>query len=192
MQHRPAIRRAVDDDEQLRSGFRQMLHDIRLPDVLADRQAKANAAERHGLRQRTGREHALLVEHGIVGQIGLEAQGRHGAPIEESHGISQHARLVHPDRSDQHRRSAIGGFGGKRLDGPSAIALDRRLQHQILRRVADDVELRQDQEVGAKPGSLGTRLSRLVEIAGNIAHDRVGLGECELQGARSACHGAGI
>jgi len=52
-----------------------ILGDLVLPDVLADRYAKAHAAKRDRARQLARREHAFLVEDAVVRQIDLVADG---------------------------------------------------------------------------------------------------------------------
>ena len=78
---------------------------------------------------------ALLVEHAVVRQIGLEAERRDPAAIEQRAGIVELA-VLDPGRADQHGRAAVGGLARQLLDRRAAGRLERRLQHQVFRRIA--------------------------------------------------------
>ena len=63
----------------------------------------------------------------------------------------------------------------KRLDGGAAGGLERRLEHQILRRIAGDEKFGEGDDVGALARGLRARRAGAFEIAGDIADDRVEL-----------------
>ncbi len=65
----------------------------------------------------------------------------------------------------------------KLLDGFARVLLQRGLQHEIFGRIADDEEFGEENEVGFRRGGLGARGARLGEIAGDVAHHRVELGQ---------------
>ena len=58
---------------------------------------------------------------------------------------------------------------------------ERRLAHQVLGRIAGDEQLGEDDEIGALGGRLGARLAQLGGVAGEIADDRIELGQGDLQ-----------
>ena len=105
----PPIGRAVRHHQQFGAGLGQALDDFRAPDVLADRQPQAHAAEIHRPRHRPRREHALLVEHAVVRQIDLEAQRRDRAAVEQRHRVVELA-VIEPGRADQQRRTGRSRF----------------------------------------------------------------------------------
>ena len=87
------------------------------------------------------------------------------------------AALLDPGRADQNRRAAIGGVLGKSFDRFHRILLERRLQHEIFRRIAGDIELAEEDEVGAGSVRLRSRRAGAREVARKIAHDRIELGQ---------------
>ena len=66
------IGRGVGHEQDFAAGLGDALDRVRPPDVLADRHADAHAAKRRSARARARAEHALLVEHAVIGQIDLE------------------------------------------------------------------------------------------------------------------------
>ena len=106
------IGRAVRHDQHFGAGLGQALDHSRAPqcpDILADRHAEAHAAEVDRPGQRARREHALLVEHAVVRQVDLEADGRDAAAVEQRIGVVELA-VLDPGRADEHRRAAVGGL----------------------------------------------------------------------------------
>ena len=118
------------------------------PGILADRQAEPHAAEVDRAGHRSRREHALLVEHAVVRQVDLETDGLDAAAGEQRIGIVELA-VLDPGRADEHRRAAVAGLARQTLDGGAASGLERRLEHQILGRVAGDEQLGKSDDVGA-------------------------------------------
>ena len=78
-------------------------------------------------------------------------------------------------------RAAVGRIGGQRLGRPLAGAQEGRLVDQVLRRIAGEEQLGEQHEVGALARGIGPRLARLGEIAGDVADDRVELGNGDAQ-----------
>ena len=78
----------------------------------------------------------------------LEGTAEHAAAIREDHGIEVLPALV-DDRADQHRRTRLGRridqLIGAFMDPPDEL----RLEHQVLGRIADQLKLRAEQQVGA-------------------------------------------
>ncbi len=155
----PPIGRAVRHHQQFGAGLRQALDDFLAPDVLADRQAQPHAAEIHRPRHRPRREHPLFVEHAVVRQIDLEAQRRDRAAIEQRHGVVELAASS-PGRADQERRAAGRGFPRQRLDRRAAGGLERRLEHQVLGRIAGNEQFGENDQIGALRGRGHARARR--------------------------------
>ena len=97
-------------------------------------------------------------------------------PIEQRHGVVKLA-VLDPGQADQHRRPAVGGVARQLLAGRPAGLLERGLQHQILGRIAGEIELRRHHDVGAEGGGLLARLAQAVAVARDVADDRGDLGE---------------
>ena len=183
------VGRAVGRDQHLGAGLGQALRDLLEPDVLADRQAEPQPTEADRTRQRSDLEDAKLVEDAVVGQFDLVAQRLDLATVEQRDGVVALA-LVRPGRADDDARAAIGGVGGQRLDGLAAGVLESRLEHQVLRRIAGDEQLRQDQEIGPGRGGLSARRAGLLHIAVDVADHDVELGGREAKGVGEICrHG---
>ncbi len=70
------VRRAVGDDDDLRPGGAGLARGARKPDVLADHDAHAQPCDVDDARLAAGLEIALLVEHGVVGQLALAIDRR--------------------------------------------------------------------------------------------------------------------
>ena len=157
-------------------GFEDALDRVGAPDVLADRNADPRAAEDDWPRRRPRREHALLVEDAIIGQVDLEPHRLDPPPIEERHRVVKLA-VLDPGQADQGRRPAVGGVARQLLAGGAAGLLKRGLQHQILGRIAGEIELRRHHDVGLEGGGLLARFAQAIAIAGDVADDRGDLRE---------------
>ena len=123
-------------------------------------------------------EQTQLVEGAVVWQFMLEAHRRDLAMIEQGDPVVQRT-IKHEGRAHQHRRAAARGrlcqpleLGGRPLD-------QRWLEHQILGRIADQVELGKDDQV-AVPRSLA-RGQNAGSITRDIADRLVMLGQGDLQ-----------
>ena len=182
LDHAAAEGRAVRDQQDLAAGLSDTLDDFLAPDVLADRNAQADmVAEDDRAGQRAGLEHALLVEDAVIGQVDLEAHRLDQAAIEQRIGVVELA-VLEPGQSDEHGRAAIGGLAGEVLAGLAAGILEGRLQHQILRRIGREEEFGEHHELGAAGSRLAAGGPNLLRIAGDVADDRVELGERQAEG----------
>ena len=170
------IRRGVGDEKNLAARLEYAFDRIRPPDILADRDADAHAAKHDRTGRRPRREHPLLVEDAIVGQIDLEPDRLDPPAVEERHGVMELA-VLDPGQADQRRRPAVGGQARELVAGCPARLLERRLQHQVLGRIAGKVEFRRHHDVGPERRRLLARSSQPVAIARDVADDRGDLGE---------------
>ncbi len=73
------------------------------------------------------------------------------------------------------RRAARGGFPRQRLDAGAAGGLERRLEHQVLGRIAGDEQLGKNHQIGALRGRRLARTPHLLGIAGDVADSRIEL-----------------
>ena len=170
------VRRGVGHEQNFAARFEDALDRVGTPDVLADRHADAHAAKDDRPRRRAGGEDALLVEHAVIGQVDLEPHRLDPPAVEERHGVVELA-VLDPGQADQHRRPAVGGVARQLLASRAAGLLERGLQHQILGRIAGEIELRRQHDVGAEGGGLLARFAQAVAIARDVADDRGDLGE---------------
>ena len=92
-----------------------------------------------------GGEVAVLVEHAVVREEALAVDGLHLAAGEHEAGVVEVA--VEVRTADEHRRPA--GFACDRLHRAFGGADEARSQQQVLRRIAGDGELGEEDEVGA-------------------------------------------
>ena len=173
------VRRAVEVDDHLcaTGGLRED-RPGRAPRVLADRDADPDAGddvERARIRAR--REVALVVEHGVVRQELLAVHAVHAAVRAHGGRVVQVAtRLREADD-----RRAPSGARRELVEGFSGLGDERGAEQEILRRIAGDRQLREDDEIGA--GGLGglVRLEDAVDVAREVADDDVDLGGRDAQ-----------
>ncbi len=191
------IGRAVRHHQNFRAGLRQTFDDVfvilRLfePDILANRHPDPDAADGHGACGGTAREQALFIEDAIIRQVGLEADGRDPALVEQGAGIVELA-VLDPGTADQHGRTAVGGVSRQFLDRGTARRLKRRLQHQVFRRIAGDEQFGQHHEIGAVGPRLRARGAGLGGVARDIAHGRVQLRQRDRKLGGTFGHGANL
>ena len=183
------IGRAVGHEQNFGTGLGQAFDDILViapvgPGIFADRQAEPHAAEADRTGQRAGGEDPLFVEHPVIRQIDLEAQRLDAAAGEQRIGIVELAVLdpvLNPWRADQHRRAAVSGFARQRLHRSAAGRLESGLEHQVFRRIAGDEQFGKGDDIAAVARRLRPRLAGKLQIAGNVADDRIELGNRDGQ-----------
>ena len=88
-----AVGRTVRHQQNFAAGLGDALDRVRPPDVLADRNADANTAKNHRTRCGAWGEHPLLVEHAVVRQIDLEAQGGDATALDQRRRVVELAVL---------------------------------------------------------------------------------------------------
>ncbi len=95
--------RTVRDEQQLGALARKVCGHGREPDVFADRKPEPQIAEGHWLRQRARREHALLVEHAVIGELVLES--KHMLPVRDERHRVVEASSFPPGKGHEQRWS---------------------------------------------------------------------------------------
>ncbi len=176
------VRRTIRNQQDFRTALGQRFADAEIvPDLLANRYAKADAAKIDRPRDGPFVKNPLLVELAVVRQIDLVPDEDDFTAIEHGHGIVA-AGVVLPWDTDDDAWPAIGGIGGETFNGFPASADEGRLQHQILRRIAGNEQFSQHQELRAFARRLGPRLARLGQIAGNVADRRIELRDGDTDG----------
>ena len=177
------VRRAIRHHQNFSAGLCETFDDVFVirrflqPDVLADRYAHPDAAHGHRAGGGAAREQALFVEHAVVRKVCLETNGCDAPAVQQRAGVVKLA-ILDPGAADQHRRAAIGGLSRQGLDGGAAGRLKRRLQHQVLGRVAGNEQFRQQDEIGAVSMRLRACRARLGGVALDVAYRRVQLCQC--------------
>ncbi len=122
-----------------------------------------------------GREVAVLVEDAVVRQEALAVDAADLAARQDVAGV----REIGVEVGGADERHDPLRLGGDRLDRPAGGADEPRAQQQVLRRVAGDRELREEDEVGAGIPRRGEPVEDPGPIAVEIADDAVDLGERE-------------
>ena len=169
--------RSVRHEQYPCAGACEMGRRGRVPDVLADGKPEGHVPEHHGFRQWSGREDALLVEDAVIGQVVLEAQVR-AAVRDEGGGVVDVAVGRPRQRDDEAGKTGdalafqFPEDGGRSFD-------ERRPEDKVLRRVTDEHQFREDNEVGAERGGVVARAADQRGIARQIPYRWVGLRECD-------------
>ena len=174
------IGRAVGHDQKRRPRLGQGDAGLLAPDIFANRHADFQPAKLERLGQWPGGEHALLIKHAVIRQIGLVADSLDAPPIEQRHGVIDE-RIFRPRQPHQHGRPAITGVAGKRLASLAGRGLEGRLQHQVLDGIAGQVKLGEGDQIRPVFARLRPQRARHGEIAVDIPHDRVGLRQRKLE-----------
>src|SRR5918996_2619259 len=165
-----------DVADQLRAGEREVgRRRPRLPDVLADRRSDQRPPVLEQEEVATRREVAILVEDAVVGEEALAVDRLHLAVGADRARVEEIA--VEMRRADENDDAASGcsDLAERRLRG----ADEARPQQQVLRGVAGDGELGEEDEVCAAAARLAEPLEDPGAVALEIADDRVELRERE-------------
>ncbi len=169
------IRAGVRHDEQLGAELGEMGADRLQPHVLAHRQAKLDPAPLDRARQGPRREDALFVEGAVIWEFVLEGAADDLAAIGQQHGVEVLAVLV-GDGADQQRRAGLDRrrdqVNGAFMNAPHELGLE----HQVFGRVADQLQLRTDEEIRTFRRRLAPhrehRLGIALEVADALVHLR--------------------
>ena len=174
-------RRCVDVDAEFGTGsclFGNRAE--RAPDVLTDRDADLHAAD-HVQLQRiglvTGREVARLVEDGGIGEQALVVPADDVTVRAHGRGVVEVPALV--DEAD-HGGASAGPCCELRQHG-QVVGHESGLEHQILRRIAGDGQLREHHDVASGGVGAVVGIDQLRQVPVEVAHGRVELGERHSQ-----------
>ena len=167
-------RRQVGD--QLRTRERHLRRRrARLPDVLTDGRADENVPVLEQEEVVAGREVAVLVEDAVVGQEALAVDGLDLAGRADRTGVVEVAVEVRR----AHERDDPAGGPRDLLQRALRRPDEAGAEQEVLRRVAGDRELGEEDEVGARVLGLGEATEDALAVAVEVADDGVDLGECE-------------
>ena len=123
---------------------------LRLPDVLADRDTQAQAAEVDRFGEGPGHEHTLLIEDAVVREVMLES--KRCLPVgDEGRGVVNTGSGA-PRKRDHQADAACRALAFEFVEGRGRGLEQCGAQHQILRRVADEHEFGEDNQVGTLGG----------------------------------------
>ena len=138
--------RTVDVDDHLGASDRGVADRLRIPGVLADRDAHLDAADGADQRLVAGEEVALFVEDAVVGQLLLVVAAQHDAVVDDRRRVVEVVREVEAADDQRRQPDRVGGECEEVLLG----FLDEcRAQQLVLRRVAGDHQLRERDDVSA-------------------------------------------
>ena len=176
----PVIRRAGEVDQNHRAAVdrRPPARSPRVPEVLADGDAGADAPEVEGQRRVAPGEVPLLVEDRVVRQEVFPVDAGDLAAGEDRGGVVQVAgqgrQPDHRDRAGDRRRETTDpvrrGFG------------EPRVQEQVFGRVPGDRQFREDGQVRAAGRGAGDQAADAVEVAVEVADGQVALAQGHPQG----------
>ena len=105
--------------------------------------------------------------------------------VGEDHRIEILSALV-PHGSDQHRRARLGGRIDEALGGLHRTPYEFGLQHQVLGRIADHLQLGADEEIGVL--RLAAHFQHRRGIALEVADALVHLGNSDAQSVDHGPH----
>jgi hypothetical protein len=145
----------------------------RLPDVLADRGADQGLAYPQEVHLAARLEVANLVEDAVVRQEPLRVNGFQLAVGADRAAVVEVA--VEPGDADE--RGDVRRLRGDLFDGPARFAQEPWTEEKILRRVARDRELGEEDEVGAGAPRLPQPADDASDVPVEVADDGVDLGE---------------
>ncbi len=146
-----------------------------LPDVLADRRPDPHIAEAQEKEVVAGREVAVLVEDAVVRQVALAIDRAYLAVGEDEAGVVEVG--VEMRGSDEH--GDVPRRPRDLVDGTPGGAHETGAEQQVLRWVAGDDELGEEDEVCLLGPRVGQPLDDPGRVAVDVPDDAIDLGECE-------------
>jgi hypothetical protein len=146
-----------------------------LPHVLADGRADQRLAVLEQDQVAAGSEVAVLVEDAVVRQEALAVDRLHLPAREDETGVEEVA--VEVGRAHEHGRAAC--LTRDLLDAALGGAHEAGTQQQVLRRIAGDRKLREEDEIGSVRFRVGEVAENHVAVALEVSDDRVDLGKGE-------------
>ena len=176
------VGRRVEHQQDLGALGSRELRRLRLPKILADEHADAEAAKIHHRGLRARGEPSLLVEHAVVGQTGLAVAQLLTTRVVERRGVEEPLAgvLGMPDQD----RGAARGIGTRRREACERgldLLAEPPMEEQVLRGIPREREFRRDQKISAR-GTRGLSGSEhAVSVARDIADQEIRLGEREAQ-----------
>ena len=168
--------RCGDVRDQLRARQRQVgRRRPRLPDVLADRRADDDVAEREQKEIAAGSEVAVLVEDAVVRKVVLLVDATDLAVGQDEARVVEVG--VEVGRADQHRDAV--GRGRDPVDAAPRGAHEAGAQQQIFGRIPGYDELGKEDEIGVRGARLAEPVDDRGRVAVDVADDAIDLCECE-------------
>ena len=121
---------------------------------------------------------ALFIESAIVGQFMLMSHSRDGAAIEQNHRVIERVTFA-DQRAHNHRGPAVAGRAGQTMQLDRGLCRERRFFDHVLRRVADQLHLRKNDQVDV--ARFGPFAQHGIGVAAEVADALRHLGECDLK-----------
>ena len=165
------IGRAVDGKQEIGAGLTGTRAGLRLPDVLADRQANAHAADIDNSRRTTLAKIPLLVEDFVVRQEPLAVPGEYLAVAKQDAGVENGIVVVFRN-AQQHGDTAH--FGQQTVERLLHRASKAAVKQEVFRRVPAKEQLGKHDQVGTKAlDRVAAGIEHLLGVAVDIADKRV-------------------
>ena len=163
-----------------------------LPEVLADGQGEGGTGVAQDRGALAGDEVAALVEDSVVGQVMLDVAGHHVTVVQHGGSIHRRAARAAGDAeisivemievahdADEFAQAVVIETAGEIMQAGDRGILEGRTQGEILDGVAGQGHLGEEGHVGAALLGKPSLAPHQCRIAGQIADDRVHLGEGE-------------
>ena len=176
-------RRAVGHEQELCALTRQKDRAVSEPNVFANRQTYSRAAEFDRRGQWTGCEDSLLVEDAVVRQLVLEPQ-MDASVRDESDGVVKSA-VTGPRQRHHQSGPPVGALVLQFAESGRGSLNEGGFQHQILGRVSDNNQLREDHEIRPHGAGLGARVADLRHISADVPDSRIQLRDGDGQHHRA-------
>ena len=141
----------------------ERLADRLMPHVLADRHTHRQSLDRHGFRQVTRGEIALLIENVVIGQFDLVSPVDDGPVFGQDNTVVELA-VSAPDGRQQDRDVQPPGRARQRPRSLHRLSHELALEQQIFGEVPRQVEFGEHQDVRTRRLGLLQRLAGLDEI----------------------------
>ena len=173
-------RRSVDIHDDLGAGF-PLGHNRAngIPDVFADAHAHRSAVDDIHRAFLSPAKIAVFVKHPIVGQVHFAILVQNAAVVDNGGGVGN---IVGNGDAAHNGGNAAGGRGNARHGG-GVVGQKRRLEQQILRRIAGNGQLGKGYQVCVRGPRLVNEIHDAGRIAGNIPDSGVKLGQGQAKGA---------
>ena len=191
------------DDHACACGDAQVKRSRCGPEVLTDDDADRDASDIDDERLCTGHEVARLVEHALVGQAHLVVVAGDGALDEDRGSVRQPAcgggdapavgvrRAPTATHGADHRDRAARSGGGQACQPAVGGRQQVGAEQQVVRGIADEGELGQDDEVGLERSGPFPHVGDAGRVRSDVTDGGADLAQCDAQQRHGRPHRAG-
>ena len=172
------VGRGIGHQQPVGARFHRTRRRPRLPDVAADVESEHHPAAGEHAGGIAAVEHALLVEHGMVGQVVLAIHRLDLAAAQQRRGVEQAIVAAFWVAYDQ--RESRGCIGSQLTDGRRARRCEIAPQHQVFGGIAADRHLGGEQQIGTGGVCFLRRSQQARRVAGDVTDGEIDLGDAEF------------